>query len=238
MKIGVFDSGIGGLTVLKRLIDKYPNNEYIYYGDTKNIPYGDKSIDELKVLASNIVDFLIKKEVDMIVIACGTVSSNLSDYLKEKYNIKIIDIISPVINYLNNSEYEKIGVIATNATINSKIFSKNINKDIKEVACPIFVPIIENNNLKELENSFNVYLNDLKDRDILVLGCTHYPLISNQIKQYLGNNIKLLDMAECIGDITNEGNGSIELYFSKIDDKLTGNIEIILHNNINSINLV
>ena len=83
MKIGVFDSGIGGLTVLKRLIDKYPNNEYIYYGDTKNIPYGDKSIEELKVLASNIVEFLISKNVDMIVIACGTVSSNLSDYLKE-----------------------------------------------------------------------------------------------------------------------------------------------------------
>ena len=76
MKIGVFDSGIGGLTVLKRLIDKYPNNEYIYYGDTKNIPYGDKSIEELKVLASNIVEFLISKNVDMIVIACGTVSSN------------------------------------------------------------------------------------------------------------------------------------------------------------------
>ena len=228
MKIGVFDSGIGGLTVLKRLIDKYPNNEYIYYGDTKNIPYGDKTIDELKVLASNIVDFLISKNVDMIVIACGTVSSNLSTYLKEKYNVKIVDIISPVIKYLNNSEYEKIGVIATNATINSKIFSKNINKDIKEVACPMFVPIIESNNLSELENSFNTYLNDLKDRDIIVLGCTHYPIIKDEISNYLNNNIKLLDMAECIGDITNDGKASIELYFSKIDDKLINNVNSIL----------
>lgn len=228
MKIGVFDSGIGGLTVLRRLIDKYPNNEYIYYGDTKNIPYGDKSIDELKVLASNIVDFLISKNVDMIVIACGTVSSNLSDYLKEKYSVKIVDIISPVINYLNNSEYEKIGVIATNATINSKVFSKSLNKDIKEVACPMFVPIIESNNLSELENSFNTYLNDLKDRDIVVLGCTHYPIIKDEISDYLGNNIKLLDMAECISDITNEGKASIELYFSKIDDKLINNVNSIL----------
>lgn len=231
MKIGVFDSGIGGLTVLKRLIDKYPNNEYIYYGDTKNIPYGDKSTEELKVLASNIVEFLISKNVDMIVIACGTVSSNLSNYLKEKYNIKIVDIISPVINYLNNSEYEKIGVIATNATINSKIFSKSLNKDIKEVACPMFVPIIESNNLSELENAFNTYLNDLNDRDIIVLGCTHYPLISNEINKYFDNNIKLLDMAECISDITNEGKSSVDLYFSMIDIKLLNNIDSILKEN-------
>ena len=228
MKIGVFDSGIGGLTVLKRLIDKYPNNEYIYYGDTKNIPYGDKSIDELKVLASNIVEFLIKREVDMIVIACGTVSSNLSDYLKEKYNVKIVDIISPVINYLNNSEYEKIGVIATNATIKSKIFSKSLNKDIKEVACPMFVPIIENNNLSELEKYLDTYLNDLKDRDIIVLGCTHYPIIKNEINKYLNNNVRLLDMAECIDDITNEEKSNLELYFSKIDNKLIDNVNSIL----------
>jgi len=232
MKIGVFDSGIGGLTVLKRLIDKYPNNEYIYYGDTKNIPYGDKSIEKLKVLASNIVEFLIEKQVDMIVIACGTISSNLSNYLKEKYNVKIIDIVSPVINYLNNSNYEKIGVIATQATINSKIFSRNINKDIKEVACPMFVPIIENNNLSELENSLNLYLNYLKDRNIIVLGCTHYPIIKDEINKYLSNKIKLLDMAECIDNITNEGKASVELYFRKIDDKIINNVKNILKNKI------
>ena len=238
MKIGLFDSGIGGLTVLKRLIDKYPNNEYIYYGDTKNIPYGDKSIEELKVLASNIVEFLISKNVDMIVIACGTVSSNLSDYLKEKYNVKIVDIISPVINYLSNHEYEKIGVIATNATINSKVFSKSLNKDIKEVACPMFVPIIESNNLTELQKYLDAYLNVLKDRDIIVLGCTHYPIIKDEINKYLNNNIKLLDMAECISDITNEGKTSIELYFSELEDKLIDNVKIILQNNVDSINLV
>ena len=228
MKIGVFDSGIGGLTVLKRLIEKYPNNEYIYYGDTKNVPYGDKSIEELKVLATNSVEFLIEKGADIIVIACGTISSNLSNYLKEKYSIKIIDIISPVINYLNNSNYEKIGVIATNATINSKIFSKNINKDIKEVACPLFVPLIESNNLNKLNNYFNLYLKDLKDRDLIVLACTHYPLIRNEIKEYLGNNIKLLDMSECVSDITSEGINKVCLYFSKIDNKLTDNVNLIL----------
>ncbi|MBR6690094.1 MAG: glutamate racemase [Bacilli bacterium] len=236
MKIGVFDSGIGGLTVLKRLIDKYPNNQYIYFGDTKNIPYGDKNIEELKTLASNIINFLLEKEVEMVIIACGTVSSNISNYLKEKYDIKIIDIISPVINYLNNSNYEKIGVIATQATINSKIFSKNINKDIKEVACPMFVPLIENNNLSELENYFNIYLDKLKDRDLIVLGCTHYPIIKDNISKFLGNNIKLLDMSECINNITNNGSNKTDLYFSKLDDEIINNINNLLGDNIYSIN--
>ena len=231
MKIGVFDSGVGGLTVLKKLIENYPNNEYIYYGDTKNVPYGDKSIEELKILASKVVDFLIEKKVDMIVIACGTISSNLSNYLKEKYKIKIIDIISPVINYLNNSNYEKIGVIATIATTNSKIFSKNINKNIEEVACPMFVPLIENNNLNELEKCFDNYLNDLKDRDLIVLGCTHYPIIKDKISNYFGNNIKLLDMSECISDIPNDGIHKVELYFSKLDNKIINNVNFILKEN-------
>lgn len=238
MKIGIFDSGIGGLTVLKKLLEKYPNNEYIYYGDTKNIPYGDKNIRELKVLSCNIIDFLIQKEVDLIIIACGTVSSNLSTYLKNKYNIKIIDIINPVIKYLNNSNYEKIGVIATQATVNSKVFSNNIKKDIKEIACSKFVPLIESNNFSELNKYFDIYLNNLKDRDLIVLGCTHYPLIKDKINKYLGNNIKLLDMSDCINEITNIGASRVNLYFSKLDHNVTNNINKIINIKIKSINLV
>lgn len=229
MRIGVFDSGIGGLTVLKTLIKKYPNNEYIYYGDTKNLPYGNKSIEELKELSSNIIEFLLKKEVDIIVIACGTISSNLSSYLREKYNIKIIDIISPTINYLNSSNYNNIGVIATQATVNSKIFSKNVKKNIKEVACPMFVPIIENNQKEELNKYFEEYLTDLKNCDLIVLGCTHYPLIKEELSKYL--NIKLLDMSECIDNMTNEGESKIELYFSKLDDNIINNVKNILNAN-------
>jgi len=103
MKVGIFDSGIGGLTVLKNLYKHYPNNEYIYFGDTLNLPYGTKTKEELKKLASNDVDFLLDKNVDIIIIACGTVSSNCINYLNHKYNIPIYDIISPTINYLNNS---------------------------------------------------------------------------------------------------------------------------------------
>lgn len=229
MRIGVFDSGIGGLTVLKTLIKKYPNNEYIYYGDTKNLPYGNKSIEELKELSSNIIEFLLKKEVDTIVIACGTISSNLSSYLREKYNIKIIDIVSPVIKFLNNSNYKNIGVIATQATVNSKVFSNNVNKNIKEVACPMFVPIIENNQKEELNIYFKKYLDDLKYCDLIVLGCTHYPLIKKDLSKYL--NIKLLDMSECIDNMTNEGESKVELYFSKLDDNIINNVKNILNAN-------
>ena len=105
MRVGVFDSGIGGLTVLKKIYKHYPNNEYIYFGDTLNLPYGNKTKEELNNLSSLEIEFLLSKKVDMIIIACGTVSSNCIDYLKNKYNIPIYDIISPTISYLNNSDY-------------------------------------------------------------------------------------------------------------------------------------
>lgn len=237
MRIGVFDSGIGGLTVLKELIKKYPNNEYIYYGDTKNIPYGDKSIDELKTLSSKIIEFLINKKVELIIIACGTISSNIYEYLKDKYDIPIIDIISPTIEYINNSNYKKIGVIATNKTIDSKIFKRNLNKEVKQVACPMFVPLIENNKLNEIDNYFDIYLNDLKDMDLIVLGCTHYPIIEDKLNSYFNNNIKLLNMAECINKIENNGNSKVDLYFSKLDDKIINNVKSIIKNRYDSINI-
>ena len=229
MKIGVFDSGIGGLTVLKNLVSRFPNNEYIYYGDTKNVPYGNKSIDELKLLSQNIIDFLINKNVELIIIACGTISSNLSDYLRNKYSIRIIDIVSPTINYLNNSNYNKIGVIATSNTIRSNIFLNNINKDIKQVECPQFVPIIENKRYDELVFYFNSYLSDLKDRDILVLGCTHYPIIKDRIQNYLPN-CYILNMSDNICGISNIGNNSINLYFTKLNDIIISNVHDIMNN--------
>ena len=236
MKIGVFDSGVGGLTVLKKLIEKYPNNEYVYYGDTKNIPYGDKTIDELKVLASNIVEFLISKNVDMIVIACGTVSSNIYDYLKNKYSIKMIDIITPTLDYINKSNYQNIIVLATQRTIDSKIFSRNLNKNVKEIACPMFVPLIESNKLYELNKYFNLYLKDIKNQDLIVLGCTHYPIIEDKITNYLENNTDILNMAECININSRSSNFKLDLYFSQINESIVKNVNLILGNIIYTIN--
>ena len=232
MKVGLFDSGIGGLTVLKQLIDKYPDNDYIYFGDTINMPYGSKNIDELKKLARYNVEFLLKYNVDIIIIACGTVSSNCLEYLKDNYDISIIDIISPTINYLNNSKYNNIGIIATEATINSHIFKNRlINKNIYEISTPKLVPIIENNEYDNINNVLNDYINKYKDKiDILVLGCTHYPLLTKYIKNIYNKDI--LDMGSLI-KIDNNGNGTINLYFSYIDNNLINNIKNILGNKIN-----
>ena len=211
MKVGLFDSGIGGLTVLKTIMKKYPNNDYIYFGDTLNVPYGSKSIEELKVLAKNDVEFLLGKGAEMIIVACGTVSSNCLDYLKSIYSIPILSVVSPTIEYLNNSDYKNIGVIATNATINSHMFKNNIkNKNVIEIATPELVPIIENNRFDELDGVLHKYLDGL-DIDALVLGCTHYPLIKDQIKSII--NCDIIDMGEYIK--ISEGNTrSIDVFFS------------------------
>lgn len=231
MRVGVFDSGIGGLTVLKNLYKHHPNNEYIYYGDTLNLPYGSKSVDELKKLSSKNVDFLLDKKVDMIIIACGTVSSNCLEYLKNKYNIPIYDIITPTIDYLNNSSYSNIGVIATERTIDSSIFKDNINKNLKEIKAPLLVPIIENNRCEELENVLNIYLKDCINKiDILVLGCTHYPIIKDNIDKYFNKKIKLLDMSDLILDkLKDDKKSSITIYFSKLNNNIIKNTKHLLN---------
>lgn len=239
MKVGVFDSGIGGLTVLKNLYKHYPNNEYIYYGDTKNLPYGNKTKEELNELSSNDIEFLISKKVDVIFIACGTVSSNCIHYLKNKYDIPIYDIITPTINYLNNSNYKNIGIIATNATISSHVFEKNLNKFVYEIKTPDFVPIIENNQIKELPKVIDKYLKEYKDKiDILVLGCTHYPLIKDNLNKYLGNHIPLLDMSELLLDKLKDNNNSsssISIYYSKLNKTIIENTKNVL--NINNLSI-
>ena len=233
MKVGIFDSGIGGLTVLKTLLEKRPNNEYIYYGDTLNLPYGDKTKEELLKLAENDIEFLLEKNVDIIVIACGTISANCIHHLKNKYNIPIYDIINPTIEYINNSNYQNIGVIATNRTIDSHIFKKNINKNIIEIPTPKFVPLIENNNHLELEKVIKEYLSDYQNKiDALVLGCTHYPIIKENIKKHLNKDTDILDMSTYIIDKIEEGSTkSIKIYYSKLNETTKNNTKRILNGN-------
>lgn len=236
MRVGVFDSGIGGLTVLRTLIKKYPNNEYIYYGDTLNLPYGSKTKEQLLKLAIKDIEFLLSKKVDVIIIACGTISSNCLEYLKNKYKIPIYDIISPTIEYLNNSNYQNIGIIATERTIDSHIFKNNLNKNVYEIKTPELVPIIESNNLNNLDYILNTYLKDYKNKiDILVLGCTHYPIIYNNINKYLNNKVELLDMSNLLLDkLSDDKKSNIDIYFSKLSNPLIENIKRILNqDNIN-----
>ena len=228
MRVGLFDSGIGGLTVLKTLKTKYPHNDYIYYGDTLNLPYGDKTKEELLSLSRKNIAFLINKKVDMIIIACGTVSSNCLDILKKEYSIPIFSIIEPTIEYLNKSKYESIGVIATNATINSHIFKNKLNKNVYEISTPKLVPLIENNQENGLDLVLHEYLDIYKNKiDSLVLGCTHYPIIKDKIKKVLPD-VDILDMSNQVILNSNDGNASINIYFSKINDTIAVNTRRIL----------
>lgn len=228
MKIGMFDSGIGGLTVLKEFIKKYPNNHYIYYGDTKNLPYGTKEKEELLKLVKPIISFFTKQKVDFIIIACGTISANCFSELKKMTTIPIYDIITPTINYLNHNNYKSLAIFATNRTIDSHIFKdKLIAKDVLEIKTPEFVPMIENNKL-DLSIIKNYCLQAL-NYDILILGCTHYPLLINELKKYL--SIPILNMAIPLLnsiEFSNDTNFKLELYFTKIDTNLINNIQKII----------
>lgn len=229
-RIGIFDSGIGGINVLKELIKKYPNNEYIFYGDTKNLPYGSKSKEELFLLASNAIDFLLSKDVDIIIIACGTISSTCVDDLRKKYNIPLYDIITPTLDFIKESSYQNIGVIATERTIKSNIFAID-NKKILMKATPSFVPIIENNEIEIRKEEIKNELKDFQKCDALVLGCTHYPMLKKIIEEEL--KIRTIDMGKCLTDkilLSNEKKQSIELYFTLVSVNLVLNINKILNN--------
>lgn len=228
MRVGIFDSGIGGLTVLKELIAKYPHNQYFYFGDNTHMPYGSKSKEELKKLSQNNIEFLLSKNVDIIIIACGTVSANLGSYLKRKYQIPIYDVISPTIKFLNNSDFNKIGLLATEMTIKSKVFDK-VKKELFSVACPLLVPLIEANEDATME--LQKYLKKVpKDIDALVLGCTHYPILVDEIKSKI-TTIDIINMGQVLCEDVNIISGKetkIRLYFGKVNHQLIENIDRII----------
>lgn len=231
MRIGLFDSGIGGLTVLKAFVKYHPNNEYFYYGDTLNVPYGDKSIDELKTYTTKAVEYLLNKKIDILVIACGTVSANLYDYIKKSINIPVYSVISEIPKYIEQNNYKKTLAMATQAAINSHAFKNTIKSEVIELACPKLVPLIENDKKDELKLVVQDYLKDYNDIDSIILGCTHYPLIKDIIKEYVGNNVSLIDMGEILAQSikTKDTNYSLELFFTKRTEILDKKIKEILN---------
>ena len=200
--IAVFDSGFGGISVLKKLLNILPNENYIYLGDNHNIPYGDKSKEEITKLSIKILDFLIKQDCKMAVIACNTISASSYDILKEKYNIPIIETISNgVEDIIDNTKNNNISIMATEFTVHSNVYNDkilNYNKKIKvtQIACQKLCPMIENN-WDSYDDRFSVledYIKKIDDNsDTLLLACTHYPFIIEDIKSVVNNkktNIK------------------------------------------------
>lgn len=199
--IGVFDSGVGGMTVLKELMNIMPNESFVYLGDTKRFPYGSKSKETIIELTKNGIEFLIKKNVKLIVIACGTATSQALDEVKSLYDIPIIGVLEPTVDYLKSTNKKEIGVIATAGTINSKGFDNCIMKKIPDakvqaIPCPLLAPMVEegwyDNDIARL--AIKEYLKPLGKVEALILGCTHYPLLSSVIKEQIGEDVELINI--------------------------------------------
>jgi len=196
--IGVFDSGVGGLTVLKELIDLLPYENIIYYGDSGNSPYGDKTQEEIEKLCIKIVQFLIEKNCKIIVIACNTATKAAIETLKKKFEIPIIGVIEPgARRALEVSKSKRISVFSTVFTAKTDAYKEQLEKLSKEVivdqvGCQELCPMIESGweTHQDRVDILNSYvLNLSKDTDTLILGCTHYPLIANDIKPLVGDKI-------------------------------------------------
>lgn len=206
--IGVFDSGVGGLTVVREIIKQLPNENVIYFGDTARVPYGTKSAETVTRYSLEIADFLLSKNVKSIVVACNTASALALEALKKKYEIPVIGVISPAVwKAVSSSTKKRIGIIGTEATISSNTYQRQIksfSKDAQVFAkpCPLLVPLVEEGWLDcEITLSvLNIYLKELMSKkiDSLILGCTHYPLLKNAIEKTLGKNIKIIDSASSV----------------------------------------
>lgn len=206
--IGVFDSGVGGVSVLRTLLELMPNEEYIYLGDTEKVPYGTKNKEEIVRYSLDCAEFLKSKNVKMTVVACNTASNNAGLELKEAYdNIRLVDLVKPILNI--ESERDgicHIGIIATEATINNAHFRNSLLEPedrgkvkLFKKAGPKFVELVENNeiNTEKADSIIEEYMSPLlkENIDVLVLGCTHYQFLKNKIEVF-APNIKIVDPSE------------------------------------------
>ena len=190
--IGMFDSGVGGLTVYKEIKKVFPGEKIIYLGDTKRFPYGSKTKENIIDISRECIEYLVSKNVKLIIIACGTATSMALDTLKELYDIPIIGIIDPTVSYIKDMKYKKVGVIATRGTINSNTWELKLKENNDDIvvynkACPLLAPLAgegwTTNKIAKL--TIKEYLSVFSDIDSLILGCTHYPLFEKVIKEEL-----------------------------------------------------
>lgn len=212
--IGVFDSGIGGLTVVKRLYSTLQKESIVYFGDTARVPYGSKSNETVIDYSIQNTNFLLSKNVKAVVVACNTASSIAIQELKKRFNVPIIGMIEPGASMaVGETKNGKIGVIGTRATVANKAYSNAIKKldpkiETFEKACPLFVPIAEEGwtNHRATYEIAEEYLKELRDHkiDTLVLGCTHYPILADVIQEVIGKNVKLIDSGIASSDIVRE----------------------------------
>jgi glutamate racemase len=226
-QIAVIDSGVGGITVLKSLVELLPNENYLYIGDTLNNPYGDKTNDEIRELTMKIIDYLHKTDVKALVIACNTINSFMYSEILRHFKKIVIGVIFPTVDYVNSLGVNKVGVIATKATINNGAYQKMLEKDVYPLSTPSFVKLVESKDYLK-ENAISHIESTLKplfDSNIeaLVLGCTHYPFLKPQIESMFdgvvieSGFVTALQLKERLEhfELTNDTGGRIRLNVTK-----------------------
>jgi len=210
--IGLFDSGVGGLTVAQAIKQVLPGESLIYFGDTAHLPYGDKSAESIKTYSRKITEFLLDQGAKVVLVACNSASASAYDTLKEEYGTRTIlmDVIDPVVDYLGTKNYSRVGVIGTKRTISSgtyenKIGIKSPGTSVVSLATPLLVPMIEEGFIfDDISNAIlRAYLSDasLQEIQALILGCTHYPIIRNQISKIFNFNIEVIDSGRLVSVI-------------------------------------
>jgi len=219
--IGIFDSGVGGLTVAHAIKQILPGESMIYFGDTAHLPYGDKSAELIKYYSGKITEFLLDHNSKVVLVACNSASASAFDSLKAEFGDKaiLIDVIDPVVGYLSTRSFKKIGVIGTKRTISSGTYDKKLREKSPEtrvisMATPLLVPMIEEGFVfDDISNAIiRTYLSNeaFTGIEALVLGCTHYPIIRNQISKFFDFNVEVIDSARTVSQIlrdTLERNG-------------------------------
>ena len=213
--IGIFDSGVGGLTVAHAIKQILPGESLIYFGDTAHLPYGDKSAESIRYYSQRITEFLLEHNSKVVLIACNSASASAFDSLKKEFEGKtiLIDVINPVVNYLSTRNFNKIGVIGTKRTISSGTYEQKIKEKsplttVISLATPLLVPMIEEGFIfDDISNAIiRTYLTNesLTGIQALILGCTHYPIIKNQISKIFNFNIEVIDSARIVSMILRE----------------------------------
>jgi glutamate racemase len=204
--IGIFDSGIGGLTVVREVLDKLPQYRIVYFGDTARTPYGTKSQKTIKEYSIEDTEFLLAQGAKVIVVACNSVSSVAFDTLRERFSVPVFEVIRPAVEKaLGLTRKQRIGIIGTRATIGSGIYERLLKESRPEVEvfshpCPLLVPLVEEGwlNRPETKRIVRKYLSPLKMKqiDTLVLGCTHYPLLKSIIEPKMGKRVRVIDSSQ------------------------------------------
>ncbi len=206
--IGIFDSGIGGMTVARAVENLLPNLPIFYLGDLARTPYGSKSDSAIVDYSLENTEFLLRQGAELIVIACNSASSVATDRLREEFNVPIIEVITPAVQEaLSHTTCGRLGIIGTSATVRSDIYQRQIRAarpqyTVIAQACPLLVPLVEEGwlNHRETKMILRRYLHPLKNRqiDTLILGCTHYPLLKHLIQPRIGKKVVLIDSSETV----------------------------------------